>query len=555
MIQRRIAGWVRDALSAAQKDAALPGFEIPTIELERPKNPAHGDWATGIAMVCARLAGSAPRDIAAMIVERLGAHPELRDVTIAGPGFINLTLSNHWLQEIARETVQSDAAWGRSEPEAPSRVQVEFVSANPTGPMHIGHGRWAAIGDTLARLIEWSGHQVEREFYVNDFGVQMRKFGESIAVRYDELLGRPGEIPEGGYHGDYVTAIAAEIVAEIGDRELDNDQDAKVEFFRGEGERRMLAHQRATLETFGVRFDTWFSERALHASGAVRKVVDYLTELGHTYEADGAIWLRTTDFGDDKDRVIVRSTDGMPAYRAPDLAYFLDKLRRGFDRCIYLLGSDHHGWSREMQAAIRALGEDPEHIEVLLGQFVHLVRGDEIVSMSKRQGEGVTFDELLAEVGTDVARYHFLRVSMDQSLRFDLELVVKQSQENPVFYVQYAHARIASILRRATEQGIVRLPVEEVALAELQHPSELDLLRRIAELPEAIEIAARLRAPHRITRYAEELAAAFHAFYRDCRVVGDEEAVTQARLALCDAARITLRNALMICGVSAPDQM
>lgn len=553
MIQRRLAGWLRDALTAAQKDGALPPFEIPAVELERPKNPEHGDWASGIAMVCARVAGQPPREIAGMILERLGAHPELREASVAGPGFINLALSHHWLQEIVREAVDRDAAWGRSEPDEPQRIQVEFVSANPTGYLHVGHGRWAVVGDTLARLLSWAGHDVAREFYINDHGVQMGKFAESIEVRYREIDGAPGAIPEGGYNGYDIVEVAREIHDE--GLPLPEASEAQREFFRREGLTRMLAHQRRTLQRIDTTFDEWFSESRLHDEGAVKAVVAMLRELGHVYEAEGASWLRTTDFGDDKDRVLVRSIDGMPSYLAADLAYFLDKLRRGFERLVYLVGADHHGWKRQMQAAIRALGADPDHCDFLLGQLVHLERDGEPVKMSKRTGDTVTFDEVLDEVGADATRYHFLRTSVDQSIRFDLAVVAKQSQENPVFYVQYAHARIASILRRAAEQGIVRAPVIEVALTELQHPSELDLLRKIAEWPEAIEIAARLRAPHRITRYAEDLAAAFHAFYRDCRVVGDDEALTQARLALCDASRITLRNALAICGVSAPDQM
>lgn len=556
MIQRKLATLVRDAIATAQKDGALPAFDIPPFELERPRNAEHGDWATGIAMVCARLAGMPPRAIAEAIAERL-SHADVAAIEIAGAGFINIRLSHIWLTEIVREVIGAGDAWGRSTADDPQRIQLEFVSANPTGPMHVGHGRWAAIGDTLARLLEWSGHSVAREFYVNDFGVQMRKFAASIAARYDELQGRPSEIPEGGYQGAYVKTIAAEIFAEIGDREFDADPVARLEFFRFEGQRRMLLHQRQTLEGFGVKFDVWFSERSLHEEGAVSRVIGVLRELGHTYEQDGATWLRTTDFGDDKDRVIVRSTDGMAAYLAADLAYFLDKLRRGFERCIYLVGADHHGWKREIEAGIRAIGEDPdEHCEFLLGQFVHLERDGEPVKMSKRTGEAVTFDELIEEVGVDAARYHFLRSSMDQTIRFDLEAVVAQSQENPVFYVQYAHARICAIVRRATGAGIALESPAALALHELQHASELDLLRKIAEFPEAVEVGARLRSPHRMTRFAEELAAAFHAFYRDCRVIDETDpALTSARLGLCQAAQITLSNALAVCGVSAPESM
>ena len=557
MIQTELASLVRSAMERAQSSGDLPAFPIPPFQMERPARKEHGDWSTSIALEVAKQAKMKPRDVADAIVKALGADPaeHIAGVEVAGPGFINIRLSHHWLTGLVRDVEQAGEGWGRSSATAPEKIQVEFVSANPTGPMHLGHGRWAAVGDTLARLLEASGNTVEREFYVNDFGVQMLKFGQSVAARYLELLGQKVEIPEGGYQGRYVIDIAKEILLEVGDKYRNVPDDERVAFMRVEGQRRMLLNQRLTLQRFGVEFDVWFSERSLHDEGAVERVVELLKQLGHLYEKDGALWLRTTDFGDDKDRVIVRSTDRMAAYLAADLAYFMDKLRRGFERLIYLVGADHHGWKREMQAAIRALGEDPEHCEFLIGQFVHLTRGGESVKMSKRTGEAVTFDELLDEVGVDAARYHFMRVSMDQSLNFDLEEVVRQSQENPVYYVQYAHARISSIVKHAREQGVTIAPLENVALEELQHESELDLLRKLGELPEAVEVGARRREPHRMTRYAEELASLFHSFYRDCRVVTDDEALTQARLHLVTAAQIGLRNTLGLLGVSAPESM
>jgi len=557
VIQTQLASLVRSAMERAQSSGDLPAFPIPPFQMERPARKEHGDWSTSIALEVAKQAKMKPRDVADAIVKALGADPaeHIAGVEVAGPGFINIRLSHHWLTGLVRDVEQAGEGWGRSSATAPEKIQVEFVSANPTGPMHLGHGRWAAVGDTLARLLEASGNTVEREFYVNDFGVQMLKFGQSVAARYLELLGQKVEIPEGGYQGRYVIDIAKEILLEVGDKYRNVPDDERVAFMRVEGQRRMLLNQRLTLQRFGVEFDVWFSERSLHDEGAVERVVELLKQLGHLYEKDGALWLRTTDFGDDKDRVIVRSTDRMAAYLAADLAYFMDKLRRGFERLIYLVGADHHGWKREMQAAIRALGEDPEHCEFLIGQFVHLTRGGESVKMSKRTGEAVTFDELLDEVGVDAARYHFMRVSMDQSLNFDLEEVVRQSQENPVYYVQYAHARISSIVKHAREQGVTIAPLENVALEELQHESELDLLRKLGELPEAVEVGARRREPHRMTRYAEELASLFHSFYRDCRVVTDDEALTQARLHLVTAAQIGLRNTLGLLGVSAPESM
>jgi len=561
VVQTQLARLVRTAIEQAQESGDLPPFEIPPIQMERPARKEHGDWSTGVALVVAKDAKMKPRDVADAIVAALGrvesdARADLiSTIEVAGPGFINFRLSHRWLTGLVREIEQAGEAWGRTDAAEPEKMQVEFVSANPTGPMHIGHGRWAAVGDTLARLLEASGNTVEREFYVNDFGMQMVKFGQSVAVRYLELLGQKAEIPEGGYQGRYVIDIAKEILLEVGDKYLKGAEEERVAFMRVEGQRRMLLNQRLTLQRFGVEFDVWFSERSLHEEGAVERVVELLKQLGHVYEKDGAWWLRTTDFGDDKDRVLVRSTDGLPAYLAADLAYFMDKIRRGFERLIYLVGADHHGWKREMQAAIRALGEDPEHCEFLIGQFVHLTRGGESVKMSKRTGEAITFDELLDEVGVDAARYHFLRISMDQTLNFDLEAVVQQSQENPVYYVQYAHARISSILKHATEQGITIAPVDTVALEELQHESELDLLRKLGEIPEAVEVAARRREPHRMTRFAEDLASLFHAFYRDCRVVSEDQALTQARLHLVGATQIGLRNVLGLLGVSAPESM
>ncbi len=554
MVQYQLATAVRDAIVRAQAAGTLPPFDIPAVVMERPARKEHGDWSTGISLVLARVAGRQPREIAAAIIEALGHVEHVSHMDIAGPGFINFSLTHAWLTGIARQVVQADERWGQSQGEEPEKIQVEFVSANPTGPMHLGHGRWAAIGDTLARLLDAAGHTVEREFYINDHGRQIRLFGESIAARYLGLFDRPAEVPEGGYQGDYVIDVAKEILVEVGDRYVDAPADERAIFMGIEGKRRMLLHQRSTLERFGVEFDVWFSESSMHDEGAVARLLEVLRSLGHVYEADGATWLRTTDFGDEKDRVLVRS-DGHPHYRLSDLAYFLDKLRRGFQRIVYLWGADHHGHVKAMQAGILALGEDPEHCEFLLGQFVHLVRGAETVSMSKRQGEGVTFDQLIDEVGVDAARYHFLRTSMDQTVNFDLDLVVSQSQENPVYYVQYAHARICSIMRRAEAEGIATRAVDDVPFEELQHESELDLLRKIAELPEAVEVAGRLRAPHRMTRYAEELASLFHAFYRDCRVVSDDEGLTQARLWLCHAAQITLRNTLTLLGVSAPASM
>ena len=555
MIQTQLASTLADALAAAQEAGDLPPIEqVPAFELERPARQEFGDWSSNIALQLAKPVGRKPREVAETLVKHLTPPETVAKVEIAGPGFINFHLTHAWLTGIVREVEEAGDAWGRSTASEPEKIQVEFVSANPTGPLHLGHGRWAAIGDSLANVLDAAGHAVSREFYINDAGRQLELFGRTLDAYYLKHLGLDAELPEGAYAGYYVQELAEQIASEVGDRYLDAAEAERVAFFRGEGKSRMLAQQREVLERFGVAFDVWFSEQSLHDSSAVRRVIDVLKELGHVYEKDGATWLRTSDFGDDKDRVLVKS-DGELTYMAPDVAYFMDKIRRGFERLIYLWGADHHGYVPRMVAAIRALGEDPEHAEFIIGQLVNLLRGGEPVRMSRRRGDFVTFDELLDEVGRDAARYLLVRQGADTPLDFDIEQAVARSQDNPVFYVQYAHARIASIGRHASEQGIAPAPVGEVALEELQHESELELLRKIEELPEIVEVAARLRAPHRITKYTEELAALFHAFYRDCRVVSEDASLTQARLHLSKAAQITLANALRLLGVSAPDSM
>lgn len=555
MIRERLAAAVRaavDTVAADPKSLGLPvepfDASAAAIEMERPQRTEHGDWATNVALQLAKPARAKPRDLATAVVAALGSPPGVEAIEIAGPGFINFKLSLAAITDTVREVEEAGPDWGRLTVAKPERIQVEFVSANPTGPLHVGHGRWAALGDALASVLAAAGHEVEREFYINDFGRQMDLFGSSLRARYLQQLGREADVPEGGYQGVYVTDLATELVGREGEAYLD----AEVSVFRAIGEERMLAHQRDILERFGVHFDVWFSETSLHASGRVLMAIERLKDAGHVFEEDGALWLRTTEFGDDKDRVIVRA-DGTTTYFAPDVAYYLDKRSRGFDRLIYIIGADHHGYTARMRAMIRALGEDPAATELIVGQLVKLYRGGEPVRMSKRTGELITFEELIDEVGVDAARYTFLRHSADTPIEFDLEAVVRQSQDNPVFYVQYAHARIASILRYAEEQGSLMAP--EADLSPLTHASELTLIRKIAELPETVEAAARLRSPHPLPRYAEDLAGIFHAFYRDCRVVTEDAALTQARLHLVTAARIALANVLRLLGVSAPEKM
>jgi arginyl-tRNA synthetase len=527
-----LAAVFRQALA----DAGLPDRE-PVFE--RPRQREHGDWATNVALTLAKPVGRAPRDIAQEIVDRLVLPDDVDRIVIAGPGFINVHLSHAALEQVVVAAVEQGSAWGRTERGGEVlRANVEFVSANPTGPLHLGHGRQAALGDSIAALLEATGWEVTREYYFNDAGRQMRLFGESVAAAAEG-----GEPPEDGYRGAYIAELAKEL-KEAG--ELDDPTESAYA--------RMLAHIKSTLATFGVEFDVFFGERRLHNEGEVDDIIARLREAGHVYDADGAVWLRTTAFGDDKDRVLIRA-DGTPTYFAADCAYLADKVARGFDRLIYVWGSDHHGYVRRLLAIAAAEQLDPARVEVILHQFVNLFRAGEAVRMSKRTGEMITFDELIEEVGPDAARYTFLRFSSDVTIDFDIAEVVRQDRENPVYYVQYSHARIAGIMRTATERGVVPKSVEDARLDLLTHDTEEELIRRIATLPEVVAYAAAERAPHKVARFAEELAEAFHRFYTECQVVSDDDELTRARYWLCVATRQTLVNALGLLGVSAPDRM
>jgi len=529
----QLAQAVREALAAAGLPDREPAFE-------RPRQREHGDWATNVALTLAKPVGRPAREVAGAIVAQLEDVPGVESVEIAGPGFINFRLSHAALEAIVRRAVTEGEDWGRTKPERPlGRVNVEFVSANPTGPLHVGAGRWAAAGDAIARLLEATGWEVVREYYVNDAGTQVQLFAESVAARM-----RGEDVPEDGYRGAYVDDLARELAAEGVAPEEVGDL----------AHQRMLARIRATLESFGVRYDVWFSERSLHEEGAIERIVEDLLERGVAYEAEGATWLRTTDFGDDKDRVLLRA-DGRPTYFAADCAYLASKASRGFDKSIYLLGADHHGYVKRLKAIAAAEGLPDDAVEIIIGQLVNLYRGGEAVRMSKRTGEMVTFDELIEEVGPDAARYTFLRTSIDVTLDFDIAEVVRQDRENPVYYVQYSTARIAGIMRTARERGVEPGDVADAPLELLTHDSEIELVRRIGAFPETVAFAAADRAPHRMTRYAEELAEAFHKFYTDCQVVSDDADLTRARYWLCVAARQTLANALGLLGVSAPERM
>ncbi len=534
----------------AGADVALPAEE--QIVVERPKSRDHGDYATNIALVLAKKVGRNPRELAVELAHDLGSAPGVAAVDVAGPGFVNITLDAAAQGEVARVAVTQGDTYGHSSTLAGRNVNVEFISANPTGPLHLGHTRWAAVGDAIARVLAAAGAEVAREFYINDRGVQMDKFGASVM---EAAHGRP--VPEDGYHGGYITDLAAAIIAEDPDI-LDQPDDDQLVAFREAAYAKQLRQQQQVLELFRTHFDVWYSERHLHASNAVERGLDRLREQGHVFEEDGAVWLRTTDFGDDKDRVLVKA-DGEYTYFASDTAYYVDKRARGFDVNIYLLGADHHGYVNRLRAVAACAGDDMDaNIEVLIGQLVKITRGGQEVKLSKRAGNIVTLEDLVDEVGVDAARYTLTRYPADSPLTLDLETITRQTSDNPVFYVQYAHARISSVLRNAAELGIDWRNCEfDPSL--LSHEREDDLLGTIAEFPRVVASAAELREPHRIARYLEELATVYHRFYDVCWVLprGDETLTDLhiARLWLCAAARQVFANGLDLLGVSAPDRM
>jgi len=569
-VRNTISELVSGAVSAAIAAGELSLASVPESAVERPRDPSHGDWATSVALRCSKEAGRPPREVAETIARHLGEHPDIAAVEVAGPGFINLRLAPVALQRILRQAREADRDFGRCDQGHGRRVQVEFVSANPVGPMHVGHGRWAALGDSMARVLAHAGWNVEREFYVNDAGVQMDVFAASVSARYLELCGATVAFPEEGYRGAYIAEIAAEIFAEEATCWLDATPAAREAYFKEKAYKQVLEHLRHVLHGMGVDFDVWFSERTLHAPGAdggpseIESAILALRERGYIYDHEGAVWFRSTDFDDDKDRVLVKA-DGSYTYFAADIAYHKDKFDRGFDRVINIWGADHHGYVARMQAAVAALGHEGQ-LDVVIGQLVNLLRGGEPVRMSKRTGEMVTFEELLDDVGPDAARYWFLRRSTDQQVDFDIEVARQQSADNPVYYVQYAYARICSILRKAagvdadderdadTLSAVLRLGEADLSL--LAEEAELSLMRKLGEFDDVVDIAARDLAPFKLTRYAEDLAAAFHQFYTVCRVVDPAEpALTSARLFASDATRRALRCVLGLLGVSSPERM
>ena len=552
MTPEELSAAIRDALAAAV-DAGDLAVSVPDeVRVERPRSREHGDWSTNVALQLAKSAGMAPRELAATLASRLSASPGVKAVDVAGPGFLNITLDAASAGELARAIVESGEAYGRGDSEVGRTINVEFVSANPTGPIHLGGTRWAAVGDSLARIFEANGATVVREYYFNDHGAQIDRFARSLLA-----AARGEEAPEDGYAGAYVADIAAQVVSEV-PGVLDRPGPEAQEVFRVHGVELMFTEIKRSLHDFGVDFDVYFHENHLHEDGSVERAIARLRELEVMYESEGATWLRTSDFGDDRDRVVIRA-NGQPSYYSGDLAYYLNKRERGADRVFILLGADHHGYVGRLMAMAQAFGDVPhENLEVLIGQMVNLVRDGQPVRMSKRAGTVVVLEDLVGAVGVDAARYALTRSSIDSSIDIDLDLLVRQTNDNPVFYVQYAHARTAGVARLAAEDGVRREDGFDAAL--LSDPTEAALLAVLGDFPRVVAQAAHLREPHRVARYLEELAGRFHKWYDTCRVrpVNADEEVTdlhRTRLWLNDATRRVLANGLGLLGVSAPERM
>lgn len=546
-----LAATIRQFTIDVLEQRGLDTSAVPeAVTVERPRNPEHGDYATNVALQVAKKVGLNPRELGQLLVDALGNHPAIASAEIAGPGFINLRLASDAQGQLVAQILEAGKAFGNSDLYAGKKINLEFVSANPTGPIHLGGTRWAAVGDSLGRVLEAAGAEVTREYYFNDHGGQIDRFARSLVA-----AAKNEPTPEDGYGGAYIQEIAAAIMAK--QPEALSGSDAQVqELFRAEGVEMMFAQIKESLHEFGVDFDVYFHENSLFESGAVDRAIQKLKDNGNLYESEGAWWLRSTDFGDDKDRVVIKS-DGNAAYIAGDIAYVADKFDRGHNLAIYMLGADHHGYIARLRAAAQALGYDPEAVEVLIGQLVNLVRDGEAVKMSKRAGTVITLDDLVDAIGVDGARYSLVRSSVDSTLDIDLDLWTKASSDNPVYYVQYGHARLCSIDRRAAEAGVST--DGELDLGLLEHEKEGELIRTLGEFPAVVKAAAELREPHRVARYAEELASAFHKFYDSCHILpkADEEPalIHTARLALAQATRQVLSNALALLGVSAPERM
>ena len=567
MIKEQLAEIIHQALEAAKADGELALETVPDVTLEMPKQKAHGDWATGVALGLARTLGMPPRDVAARIVSHLpiGDDALIAGAEIAGPGFINLRLRPDWLGDILKRVEAQGAKYGHSDAGG-KKIVVEFVSTNPNGPITVAGGRNAAIGDTLCSLLTAAGNEVSREYYINDAlnSVQMNNFGRSVFTRYRQLLGHGDEMSEEMYGGDYVVDVAREVLALHGEEFVNADinDPQTTRTFRDLSEKGMIAQQKADLAAFGVTFDTWFSEATLHADGRVARAIESIKERGYTYEKDGALWFKSTEFGDDKDRVLVRS-DGTPTYMTGDLAYSKDKLDRGFDRAINVWGADHAGYVARTKASLAALGYDPARLDVLLYQLVSIVKGGEVVMSSKRKGNILELKaDLIDEIGKDAARFFFLMRSPYSALEIDVDLARKTEKDNPVYYVQYAHARIVQAIDKArAEKGVSVPTAAEADLSLLTEDAETDLIKKLSELPNEVVLAAGEYAPQRIVQYARDLSAVFHSFYDAgnrtpaLRVVCDDPETMKARLVLVHATQTVLRNVLALLGLSAPERM
>lgn len=543
---------VAAACQKAMADGVLPEAELPDFVIETPKDEKNGDFSTNVAMQLTRIMRQNPRKIAEAIVGGI-ALPELIDhIDIAGPGFINFYLVNHWLHKVLPAIQQEDADYGKSNAGNGERIQVEFVSANPTGLLHMGNARGGALGDTLAAVLNEAGYACDKEYYINDAGNQVENLGKSVEARYFELLGRDDyEIPEDGYHGKDIIATAQRLLDEKGEVFVDMPEAERRQAMKEYALKEKVTGIRGSLENFGVVFDNWFSEQSLHDAGDVHEVVEILRDKGYVYEKDGAQWLQCTAWGEEKDEVLVRS-NGTPTYFAADIAYHRNKFERGYKRLINIWGADHHGHVARLKGAMTALGYPGDDITVILMQLVRLYRGGEIVKMSKRSGQYVTLDELIEEVGKEAARFFFIMRNPDSALDFDLDLAKAESSDNPVYYVQYAHARICSILSVA---GVDTPLAKDVDLSLLSEEAERVLIRKLAEWPQEVADAARELAPYHLAYYAKDLATAFHSFYNSCKVLTDDAALRDARLALVDCSRITLRNVLQLLGLTAPERM
>jgi arginyl-tRNA synthetase len=549
-VQSKLKQEIKDAVVKAGLAAEE---QIPDVILEIPKEKSHGDYSTNMAMQLARVAKKAPRMIAEELIASFdSSKASIEKIEIAGPGFINFYMNNAYLTDLIPAVLEAGDQYGETTVGNNQKIQVEFVSANPTGDLHLGHARGAAVGDSLCNILDKAGYDVSREYYINDAGNQINNLALSVEARYFQALGLEKEMPADGYHGEDIIGIGKKLAEEYGDKYVNMDEKERFDFFREYGLKYEMAKLKQDLEDFRVPFDVWYSETSLYHNGKIDTALQALKDNGHIYEEEGATWFRSTAFGDDKDRVLIKN-DGSYTYLTPDIAYHKDKLERGFEKLINIWGADHHGYIPRMKAAIQALGYDREALEVEIIQLVHLYKNGEKMKMSKRTGKAVTMRDLVEEVGLDATRYFFAMRSADTHLDFDLDLAVSQSNENPVYYAQYAHARISSILRQGEEQG---MSAEAADYSLIQAEKEIDVLKKIGEFPQAVGEAAQKRMPHRITNYIYELASSFHSFYNAEKVLdADNPERTKARLALIKAVQTTLKNALKLIGVSAPEKM